>query len=313
MTTLSRRALLAALPALAAQPARAEGRSLRIAYLKSTSDLALARAHASLEAALTPMGVAVSWAGPFAAAAPALEALNAGAVDLTVGSSTAFVTARAAGVRLTLFGYQRLSPQGEALLVKADSRLQTLADLRGRSIAVNRGGTGEYILARALQTSGIPLDAVKRVYLGPVDARAAFANGAVDAWAIWDPFLSMEIESGEARVLADGGDCASENAVAYLVAQDYLQSNRDIVARVLQVLIAENQWGTAHPDEAGAIWCRDMGLPASLAPRLGRNNTPPLGPVGPAQIAEITRIAAWFAQTGIIPAIPALDEFLRPV
>lgn len=310
MKMFSRRALLATFPAIAALPARAAGRSLRIAYLKSTSDLALARAHGSLEAALAPLGASVQWAGPFAAAAPALEALNAGAVDLTVGSSTAFVTARAAGVQLSLFGYQRLSAQGEALLVKAGSALKTLADLRGRAIAVNRGGTGEYILARALQTADIPLPAVSRIYLGPVDARAAFATGAVDAWAIWDPFLSMEVESGEARVLADGGDCHSENAVAYLVSQDYLQTNHDIVARVLQVLMDENRWGAAHPNEAGRIWCRELGLAESLAPRLGRNNTPPLGPVGPAQIAEITRVATWFAQAGIIPAVPRLDGFL---
>jgi len=158
--TFSRRHALA-LPAAALAAARlATGRParaasvLRIAYLKSTSDLALAKAHGSIEAALAPLGVNVQWAGPFPAAAPALEALNAQAVDFTVGSSTAFVTARAAGVKLVLCGYQRLSPQGEALLVRSDSPLHSLADLRGRSVAVNRGGTGEYILARGLQRAG---------------------------------------------------------------------------------------------------------------------------------------------------------------
>jgi sulfonate transport system substrate-binding protein len=298
-----------AAPLAATRPARA-GAVLRIAYLKSTSDLALAKAHGSLEAALAPMGVTVTWAGPFPAAAPALEALNANAVDLTVGSSTAFVTARAAGVPLVLFGYQRLAPQGEALLVAANSPLRLLGDLRGKAVAVNRGGTGEYILARGLQRAGIPLSAVKRVYLGPVDAKAAFARGDVDAWAIWDPFLSIAVSSGEARVLANGGDCASENAVAYFVRQDYLAANRPVVATVLDVLMRENAWGAAHQDEAGDIWTKELGLPASLGPRLGRNNTPPLGPVSAAQAEEVERIADWFAETGIIPNRPELAGFM---
>ena len=311
MTNLiSRRMLgLSGLAILASTQVRAQS-VLRIAYLKSTSDLALAKAHGSLEVALGKIGVGVEWAGPFAAAAPALEALNANAVDVTVGSSTAFVTARAAGVPLVLFGYQRLAPGGEALIVKAGSSLRNLADLRGKSVAVNRGGTGEYILARGLQTAGIPLADVKRVYLGPVDAKAAFARGDVDAWAIWDPFLSIAVESGEARVLADGAACASENAVTYFVRQDYLAANRPLVKTLFDVLVRENRWGAAHPDEAGALWAKELGLPVSLAARLGRNNTPPLGPVGKVQADEVGRIADWFAANGIVPTRPDVASFL---
>ena len=300
---------LTGLSAGVAAPARAQS-VLRIAYLKSTSDLALAKAHGSLEAELGKSGIAVEWAGPFAAAAPALEALNANAVDVTVGSSTAFVTARAAGVKLVLFGYQRLAPGGEALIVKSGSALHSLADLRGKSVAVNRGGTGEYILARGLQKAGIPLAEVKRVYLGPVDAKAAFVRGDVDAWAIWDPFLSMSVDSGEARVLADGGDCGSENAVTYFVRQDYLAANRPAVKTLFDVLVRENRWGAAHPEEAGALWAKELGLPATLAPRLGRNNTPPLGAVGPAQAADVARIADWFAANGIVPTRAVIDGYL---
>ena len=306
---LTRRLALTGLAALAAPHVRAQS-VVRIAYLKSTSDLALAKAHGSLEQRLAPMGVSVVWAGPFAAAAPALEALNANAVDLTVGSSTAFVTARAAGVPLVLFGYQRMASGGEALLVKTDSPLKTLADLRGRSVAVNRGGTGEYILARGLQKAGIPLAGVKRIYLNPMDAKAAFARGDVDAWAIWDPFIAIAVESGEARVLADGDECASENAVTYFVRQDYLAANRPVVQAVYDVLVAENRWGAAHQDAAGALWAKELGLPPSLAPRLGRNNTPPLLRVGAAQVAEVARIADWFAANGIVPQRPDLAGYL---
>ncbi len=308
---ITRRRLVAGLLAAAVSTAaRAQPNDrLRIAYLKATNDLALAKVHGSLEQALTPLGLRVEWAGPFAAAAPAAEALNAGAVDLTVGSSISFVTSRAAGVPMALFAWQRLSAAGEAILVPAGSPLRKLADLAGRSVAVNRGGTGEYLLVRALAQAGLAADQVRRVYLGPADANAAFASGAVDAWAIWDPFLSIALDQG-ARVLADGAACGSENAVAYFVSSAFLAANRPAVQAVLSVLEAENAWAAAHVPQAGAIWTQELGLPAALGARLGQNNTPPIGPVGAEQRLQIERIADWAMENRIIPTRPEITPYL---
>lgn len=321
MTTLPdptrRQALAAVMGAVALTGQAALARSaqaqsskvLRIAYLKAPNDLTTAKAHGSLERALQALGVRVEWAGPFAAAAPAVEALNAGAVDITVGSSTSFITSRAAGVDLVMFGYQRMLPSAEAILVPAASPIKTVADLAGRSVAVNRGGTGEYILVRALTQAGIPLDRVRRIYLGPMDANAAFSSGAVDAWAIWDPFVSIALENG-ARVLADGAQSGSENAVAYFVSTKYLAADRPVIDSVLAVLERENGWARANVAEAGAIWAREMGLPASLANRLGANNTPPVGAVDDLAGLQVERIADWYAQNGIVPTRPEIKAYL---
>lgn len=306
---LSRRGFIAAAALGSARPASAEPASLRIAWLKAPNDLTLARARGSLERSMAEAGVHVAWAGPYAAAAPAIEALAAGAVDMTVGSSTAFVTARAAGVPLVLFAAQRISPAGEAILVREASPIQRLADLVGRTVAVNRGGTGEYLLVRALRRAGISLDQVRRAYLAPGDASAAFASGAVDAWATWDPFISIACASG-ARVLADGAACGSENAVAYFVARDFLAERRLVVSAVLDVLSRENAWAGAHRDEAGAIWAREMGLPEGLGPRLGAANTPPLGPVGSDAARQIEGIADWYVENRIVSTRPDIAGFL---
>jgi ABC-type nitrate/sulfonate/bicarbonate transport system substrate-binding protein len=141
--------------------------TLRIGYLKGTTDLTLAKAHGSLEKALEPRGVSVTWDGPFPASAPAVEALNGGAVDLTGGSSTSFITSRAGGVKLVMFAYQPQSAGNEGIVVRADSTLHSLADLQGHTVAVNRGGTGEYLLVRALTKANVPADRVTRAYLAP--------------------------------------------------------------------------------------------------------------------------------------------------
>ncbi len=282
---------------------------LRIGYLKAPNDLTLAKAHGSLERALATLGGRVEWAGPFAAAAPAVEALNAGAIDMTVGSSTSFITSRAAGVDLVMFGYQRMLAAAEGILVGREAKIHSVRDLIGHSVAVNRGGSGEYILVRALNRAGVPLDQVKRVYLAPTDASAAFSSGAVDAWATWDPFLSIAIANG-ADVLANGADSGSENAVAFFVSGVFLKANRRAVEIVLSVLEQENAWARANVGEAGTVWAREMGLPASLGRSLGDNNTAPIGPVTSQAAEQIEHIADWYKQNRIVPSRPEISPFL---
>lgn len=285
-------------------PARPEELTVRIGWLRATNDLALAKQHASLERALAPLAARVEWAGPFAAASPALEALNAGSVDITVASSTATVAALAASMPLVMFSYQRLGPDAESIVVPAGSALRGVADLAGASVAVNRGGTGEYLLARALETHGVDPGRVKRVYLGPADAAPAFAQGHVDAWAIWDPFLTIALTRLNGRVLADGASIGSRNAVVMVVRQDFAEAHRPVLKAVFDVLAGENAWSLAHKDEAGALWTQVLGLPEGLAPVLGRNDAAPTVALGPAQAEEIEGVAAWYRDTGIVGRLP---------
>jgi sulfonate transport system substrate-binding protein len=287
--------------------------SLRIAYLKSTTDLTLAKAHGSLERALATQNVTVEWAGPFPASAPAVEALNAGAADLTGGSSTSFITSRAGGVKLVMFAYQPQSAANEGIIVLANSPLRSLSDLAGHSVAVNRGGTGEYLLVRALTRAGIPLDRVRRDYLSPPDASAAFNGGHVDAWAIWDPYVSVTLLNGHARFLADGAQVGSENAIAFFARQEFLAAHRPVIAAVFAVLQAENTWSRAHKLEAGDIWARELGMPAEVAPRLGEFDTNVIGTVGTAEAEHIGHIADWYVENGIVPVRPDIASFVTDI
>ncbi|WP_244563388.1 ABC transporter substrate-binding protein [Pantoea rodasii] len=162
MKTTLIRGVVAALLICAGTAQAAEDITLRIGFLRGPTDLALAKEKGTLEKALAAHHVKVEWAGPFSAAAPAYEALNAGAIDLTTGSSTAFVTAIAAGLPLQFFAYQAMPANGEGIVVRNESHIASLNDLRGKKVAVNKGGTGEYLLSRALSSAGIPEDAVQK-------------------------------------------------------------------------------------------------------------------------------------------------------
>ena len=83
-------------------------------------------------------------------------------------------------------------------------RSRSVADLKGKKVALNKGSNVHYLLVRALEAAGLGYGDIEPVYLPPADARAAFERGAVDAWVIWDPFLAAAEAATGARMLADG-------------------------------------------------------------------------------------------------------------
>jgi sulfonate transport system substrate-binding protein len=189
--------------ALAAITARADEKVIRIGYQKYGT-LILLKAKGSLEARLKPLGYRVAWA-EFPAGPPLLEALNAGAIDFgSVGETPPIFAQAAAGARLTYVAHEPPAPRGEAILVPKDSPIRTVADLKGKKVALNKGSNVHYLLVRALEQAGVGYGEIQPVFLPPADARAAFERGAVDAWVIWDPYQAAAEAATGARTLADG-------------------------------------------------------------------------------------------------------------
>ncbi|MDE8556686.1 aliphatic sulfonate ABC transporter substrate-binding protein [Pantoea vagans] len=309
MTRWIPRTAVAALILCAGMAMATEPLTLRIGFLRGPTDLALAKEKGTLEKALAAHQVNVVWSGPFAAAAPAYEALNAGSIDMTTGSSTAFVTAIAAGLPLRFFAYQAMPAEGEGIVVRNSSDIHSLQDLRGKKVAVNKGGTGEYLLSRALDRAGIPEQEVTKVYLSPSDTGTAFVGGHVDAWATWDPFLSLARQSYDARQLSTGQQIGSENAAGYFVSEAFYQAHPEVLNWVYDVLQQENHWAKAHPLEAGKIWASQIGQQGStLAALLGKVNTVPVTPVDDAAITHIGHIADWYEQQGLIASHPDIRQ-----
>ena len=142
-------------------------------------------------------------------------------------------------------------------------RSPSVADLKGRKVALNKGSNVHYLLVRALEAAGVGYGDIEPVYLPPADARAAFERGAVDAWAIWDPFLAAAQAATGARTLADGTGLVS-NHQFYLAAQPF----------------AADQPGAGPGDPRRARRGRPLGVPATparsrplLAPRHGHPGT----------------------------------------
>ncbi|MFC9757496.1 ABC transporter substrate-binding protein [Streptomyces sp. NPDC056921] len=209
---------------------------IRIPDPGNSGVLALGKKDGSLDKALAEVGAKVRWTGSAGPFAPAAQALNADQLDIATGSITSGITSLAQRPGFKFFTAVDPDAAGEGILVKNGSGIGSVADLVGRKVAVNQGGTGEYLLLKALAKAGIPADKVKRVYLRPDQTAAVFNAGKVDAWAVWATYAVAEIGSGKAHFVADGAAIGSDNYSLNAVRTGFAEQHPEIVKALYRYL-----------------------------------------------------------------------------
>ncbi len=296
-------ALVGALPAAAQTPA-----VLRIGYQKYGT-LTLLKGRGTLEPRLAAQGVTVKWT-EFPAGPVLLEGLNVGSIDLGSVGEAPPIFAQAAGANLVYVAHEPPAPAGEAIVVPKGSAIRSLADLKGKKIALNKGSNVHFLLVKALEKAGIAYTDVQTIFLPPADARAAFERGSVDAWAIWDPFLAAAEKQLGARVLADGKGLVA-NQQFYLAARPYAEKNPQIVRIVIEELAKVDDWGRSNPAEVATILSAQTGLEKSVVELAAQRYTYGVKPLTAEVIGEQQKIADAFAKLKLIPkAITVKDAQL---
>ncbi|RQP33115.1 aliphatic sulfonate ABC transporter substrate-binding protein [Burkholderia ubonensis] len=218
----------------------------------------------------------------------ALEFLNSGALDFGSTAGLAAVLARANGNPIrTVYVFSR--PEWTALVVRKDSSIKTLADLKGKKIAATRGTDPFLFTLRALHTAGLTRDDVELVNLQHPDGRTALANGQVDAWAGLDPHMAAaQVEDG-ARLLYRN---VAFNTYGFLNAREaFIEQYPQAVARVLKVYEKARQWIVAHPDDTAKLVADASKLPLAVA-KLQLQRTDFSQPVPGAQQSAALKAAA---------------------
>src|SRR3989449_10851350 len=182
---------------------------VRIGFQKY-GKLVLLKSKGTLEGKLKAAGYQVVWT-EFPSGPPLLEALNVGAIDFGNTGEAPPIFAQAAGAPIQYVAYEPPAPEGEAILVPKDSALKSVADLKGKKVALNKGSNVHYLLVKALEKAGLKYTDVDVVYLPPADGRVAFEKDAIDAWVIREPYRTAAAMSSGARTLADGTGLVSNH------------------------------------------------------------------------------------------------------
>ena len=300
---LSRRSLLGlglSLGLLAALPAQAETQ-LRIGYQKSSTLISLLKSQGTLEQALADQDIRVSW-HEFASGQPLLEALNVGNIDLSADvADTVPVFAQAAGAQLAYFARETPSPAAQAILVRDGSPLRNLADLKGKKVAVTKAAGAHYLLIAALAKAGLKFSDIQPAYLTPADGRAAFENGKVDAWVIWEPFLSAAQRQLPTRTLEGSQGLASYQRY-YLTSSRFAAAHPQVLQTVYRELAEAGDWLRANPAEAarilGPLWGN---LDPAIVEQANGRRSYQVRPVEPDGLGEQQKIADAFFAEGLLP------------
>jgi len=296
---------------MVAGTAAADEPLVRIGYQKSSTLIAVLRTNGELEKALAQKGVKLSWS-EFTSGVPLTEALNVGSVDLSGDvADTVPIFAQAAGAQLSYFAQESASPTAQAILVPKDSPIQSVADLKGKKVAVAKGAGAHYLIIAALGTAGLKFSDIEPAYLTPADARAAFERGSVDAWSIWDPFQSAaQLQSG-ARVLINGDHGLASYKRYYLASTAFTQAHPDVVRLVYTQLEKTGHWIKAHPEEAAKLLAPVWGLDEKVITLANSRRSYEIGRVKPEYLAEQQKIADAFFSAQLLPK--AVDAKTLPI
>lgn len=303
-------AIVLSLSAVAATVGASYGQDkvVRIGYQKY-GKLVLLKGRGTLEGKLKPLGYSVAWT-EFPSGPPLLEALNVGAIDFGIAGETPPIFAQAAGAPLVYLAYDPPAPRGEAILVPKDSPLKSVADLRGKKVALNKGSNVHYLLVRALEQAGLKYTDIQPVFLAPSDALAAFTRGSVDAWVIWDPYEAAAEATTGARILADGTGLVS-NYQFYFSSKKFLTEDAKAVDIVLEALNEADDWTKNNIDAVAEQLSASVGLPAAvLAVSLKRESYGIL-PINSEVIASQQRIADTFHALGLLPKPITVSDLQR--
>jgi sulfonate transport system substrate-binding protein len=254
----------------------------------------------------------ISWS-QFTSGPPILEAINAGSVDIGAVGNAPPVFSAAAGAKIKVVGVDEKGVGGQAIVVPQNSTLKTVADLRGKSVAVAKGSSANFQLLVALKKAGLSFADVKAQYLQPPDALAALSAGKVDAWAIWDPYTAQAQNQLKARILQDGTGLV--NGFEFQVASTKALADRgraaamrDYVSRLQKAHI----WVNAHPADWAATFSKLTGLPVQVTTTtVDRSGYKDLK-LDADVIAREQQVADAFQEAGLIPGAVKIDDFVDP-
>ncbi|MCO6051872.1 sulfonate ABC transporter substrate-binding protein [Mesorhizobium sp. RP14(2022)] len=299
-----------ALPLLNAVPALAQNKTIRIGYQKYGT-LVLLKGRGTLEEKLKPLGWSVEWT-EFPGGPQLLEALNVGAIDFGSTGEAPPIFAQAAGAPLVYVAHEPPAPRGEAILVPKDSPIQSVAELKGKKVALNKGSNVHYLLVKALEEAKLSYPDVETVFLPPADGRAAFEQGSVDAWAIWDPFQAAGEVAIEARTLRNGEGIVS-NHQFYLGAKSFVDANKEPLDALIAAIGEVDEWTKANPAEAAATLAPSVGIPADVLKVALERQSYGVKPLSAEVVEEQQKIADTFFDLKLIPAKLSIKEVVPGV
>ncbi|WP_050387543.1 sulfonate ABC transporter substrate-binding protein [Bradyrhizobium pachyrhizi] len=286
--------------------AQADAKDIRIGYQKN-GVLVITRQREALENHFKPQGISVKWV-EFSSGPPMMEAMNVGSVDYGAVGDSPPIFAQAAGAAIVYAAAQPII-NGSGILVPQNSAIATIVDLKGKRVGFTKGSSAHNVVIQTLETAGLTYDDITPVYLTPPDAGPAFANGGIDAWAIWDPYFAIAETKQNGRILVKTRDITKTNSF-YIANRDFARNRGAILQQIVDVTTSSAAWAQAHPDEVAKSLAAVTGVPLDIQTIAAKRAGFSVGPVTDDIIATQQGVADRFFKLGLIPKQIAIRDIV---
>jgi sulfonate transport system substrate-binding protein len=285
-----------------------QDRVVRIGFQKY-GKLVLLKSKGTLEPKLKALGYSVTWT-EFQFGPPLLEAINVGAIDFGNTGETPPVFAQAAGAPIRYVAYEPPAQKGEAILVQKNSPLNSVAELRGKKVAVAKGSNAHYLLVKALEKAGVKYEEITPAFLAPADARAAFESGAVDAWSIWDPYQSAAETTLGAKTLTDATGLVP-NTQFYLSSQNFIETESKVLDAILDELRGVDAWAKTDIHAVAEQLSPAVGLPVPVLEVALKRQSYGIKPIDDQILVDQQKLADTLYQLKLIPKDVRVSDIAR--
>lgn len=238
----------------------------------------------------------------FGSSPPALEAMNAGSIDVTSGGmGNTLAIAINPGLSIVVASYMNFLNGG--IVVPQRSPIQKITDLRGKKLCVVKGSGLDFLTAQMLADEGVKWSDIQPIYLPHADALSAFIGGSIDAWSTWDPSLAIaEVKHG-GKLIAVPTRPSFNYYYANLNAMNDPRKRAAIVRYILRDLRGF-KWVRDNQD----AWSREQGRVLRLddaTAKLAGSRTPKDGglfvTIDDAVLKQARELADYYIALGVAP------------
>jgi len=222
-----------------------------------------------LDEELKKVNAAYTWA-TFKAGPLVNEAVASGNADIGIMADMPAILAKSSGQDIQIFSHLAYGERALALVVKTDSPIKEVSDIKGKKIAYVKGSYAQHLLALLLNNAGLTFSDITSVNLGAGDMPAALENGDIDGAVVWEQYISLITVPAKGRVVADGTGIKRGNNISYVV-KSFGEKHPEVLAAYIKATQRGAEYINSNPKEAAALIAKDFGIEPELLETVFKN------------------------------------------
>jgi NitT/TauT family transport system substrate-binding protein len=199
-------------------------------------------------------------------------AVASGAIDIGKSSTIPLINAHGRNipfVTIAAASYHHDRRLDSALVAATDGGPRTARELNGKIVSVAGLQDTTWLATRAWSdANGGNSETIRFIEVPGSSVLSALDQKRIDAGTMSEPYITQNVKSGKARLLAPYLDAISLNwyLALYFTTGEFLQKNRPVIARFQKALSQAAVYCNAHQAETVAMMSTVTGLdPAMLA------------------------------------------------